>query len=31
MQNKEYVLVFEGEDKRAISIFCVCACVCSSM
>ena len=28
MQNKEYVLVFEGEDKRAISILCVCACVC---
>ena len=30
MQNKEYVLVFEREDKRAISILCVCACVCEA-
>lgn len=28
MQNKEYVLVFEWKDKRAISILCVlCVCV----
>lgn len=26
MQNKEYVLVFEWKDKRAISIWCVCVC-----
>lgn len=24
MQNKEYVLVFEWKDKRAVSILCVC-------